>query len=92
MIQSVSMICQIHVSMSSCPESNLILQFRMATIFQRTIFEQMEISDNPIHMLEGARGPWVQLAHPDGGDDGQVGAEQVVVADPDEVAEPVRLG
>ena len=49
-------------------------------------------SDNPIHMLEGARGPWVQLAHPDGGDDRQVGAEQVVVADPDEVAEPVRLG
>ena len=43
MIQSVSMICQIHVSMSSCPESNLILQFRMATIFQRTIFEQMKI-------------------------------------------------
>ena len=54
----------------------------------------MEISDsdNPIHMLEGARGPWVELAHPDGGDYGQVGAEQVVVADPDEVAEPVRLG
>ena len=49
-------------------------------------------SDNPIHMLEGARRPWVQLAHPDGGDDGQVGAEQVVVADPDEVAEPMRLG
>ena len=94
MIQSVSMICQIHVSMSSCPESNLIPQFRMATIFQRTIFEQMEISDsdNPIHMLEGARGTRVQLARPGGGGDRQVGAEQVVVADPDEVAEPVRLG
>ena len=44
-------------------------------------------------MLEGASSPRVQLAHTDGGDDGQVvGSEQVVLAQSDEVAEPVRLG
>ena len=44
-------------------------------------------------MLEGASCPRVQLAHTDGGDDGQVvGSEQVVLAQSDEVAEPVRLG
>ena len=44
-------------------------------------------------MLEGAGSPRVQLAHTDGGDDGQVvGSEQVVLAQSDEVAEPVRLG
>ena len=44
-------------------------------------------------MLEGAGSPRVQLAHTNGGDDGQVvGAEQVVLAQSDEVAEPVRLG
>ena len=45
-------------------------------------------SDNPIHMLEGAGGPWVELTHPYGGDDGQVGADQVVVADSHKVSEP----
>ena len=70
----------------------------MATIFQRTIFRadqnhSRSISNKPIHMLEGAGSPRVQLAHTDGGDDGQVvGAEQVVLAQSDEVAEPVRLG
>ena len=44
-------------------------------------------------MLEGASSPRVQLAHTDGGDDGQVvGSEQVVLAQSDEVAEPVRIG
>ena len=44
-------------------------------------------------MLEGAGSPRVQLAHTDGGDNGQVvGAEQVVLAQSDEVAEPVRHG
>ena len=39
-------------------------------------------------MLEGACRPWMELTDPDGGDDRQVSAEQIVVTDSDKVSVP----
>ena len=43
-------------------------------------------------MLEGACGPWVELTHSDGGHNGKVSSEQVVVTDSHKVSDPVGLG
>ena len=43
-------------------------------------------------MLEGACGPWMELTHSNGGYNGKVSSEQVVVTDSDKVSEPVRFG